>query len=75
MAICESVSISLRMLLVEMWRFCKFLTVVVCIIHLIPMVMTMGGNTGHPSWVCSNCRVACFVSFLAAVSVRYLSLQ
>ena len=54
---------------------CSCLVVVVCIDPLIPLVMMMGGSTGHSSWVSSGCRVAYFMSFLAVALVGNLSLQ
>ena len=73
-AIWEKDSISLWSLELGICRSWRSLTVVVCIMPLIPTVIIMDGSTIHPSWDRSRCSVAYLSSLLLVASARNLSL-
>jgi hypothetical protein len=74
-AIWEKDSISLWILELGICRSWRSLTVVVCIVPLIPAVIIMGGSTIHPSWDKSGWRMAYLSSFRLVASTGNLSLQ
>jgi hypothetical protein len=74
-AIWEKDSISLLVLGLEICRSWRSLTIVVCIVPLIPSTIEMGGSTINHSWDKSAWRMAYLSSFWLVASAENLSLQ